>query len=157
MQEEEKLLTETTYKALLESLDARGWKYTKGDDYSISLVTRGDDIPIPITFEVNGDRMLLMLHSPLPIEIPPQKRVDMAVAVSMANFIIVDGSFDFDFVGGRLLFRLTSSYRESLIGKDLLEYMLMVSCVTVDRFNDKFERVAKEDLSREEIAALMQS
>ena len=64
---------------------------------------------------------------------------------------MVDGSFDYDFITGSIIFRLTSSYRESLIGKELLAYMLMCACYTIDEYNDKFLMVAKNEMTIEEI------
>lgn len=154
MQEENNMYTEMTYKALLEMLDERGWKYRKEGEHAIFCVAQGDDLPMPLKFEVDDKRKLLLVFSQLPFDVPVQKRVNMAIAVSFINFAIVDGSFDFSFLNGTLLFRLTSSYRESIISKELLEYMLMVTFSTVDACNDKFERVAKEDLTRDEIIAL---
>ena len=74
---------------------------------------------------------------------PDDKRLDMAVAVSAANNLLVDGSFDYDIKQGRMFFRMTSSFRESLVGKDLFTYMLLCSCKTIDDFNDKFMMLAK--------------
>jgi hypothetical protein len=44
---------------------------------------------------------------------------------------------------GSIVFRLTSSYLNSEISEDLLEYVLMVSAATVDEYNDKFLMLAK--------------
>lgn len=42
-----------------------------------------------------------------------------------------------------LLFRLTSSYKESTLGEALFEYMIMVSAATIDNYNDKFFMISK--------------
>ena len=71
--------------------------------------------------------------------------------MSLANYGMVDGCFDYDYLNGVIIFRLTSSYRESLIGKDMLGYMLMCSCHTIDDYNDKFLSVAKNSMTIDEI------
>ena len=71
--------------------------------------------------------------------------------MSYANNSLVDGSFDYNYLTGHIVFRMTSSYRESLVGKELFEYMLYCSCFTVDEYNDKFLMIAKSDMSNEEI------
>ena len=78
------------------------------------------------------------------------KRIMMALAVSAANFNMVDGNFDYNVKTGTIIFRLTSSIRESIIGHDMFEYMLFVSCGTVDNYNDKFEKVIKHTMSLED-------
>lgn len=117
----------------------------------IELETRGDDLPIGVRIEVDAKRQLIMLLSQIPFAVPENRRNELAVAVSAANFGMVDGSFDYNYQGGSIVFRMTSSYRESLIGKKLLFYMLMCSCTTIDEFNDKFLVVAKSDMSYDEI------
>ena len=87
----------------------------------------------------------------MPFAVPENRRTALAVAVSQANNGMVDGSFDFDYLSGRIVFRMTSSYRESLIGKQLFEYMLSCACFTIDEYNDKFLMVAKNEMSAEEI------
>ena len=81
--------------------------------------------------------------SRFPFDIPEDKRVDAAIAVCVANYYLVDGSFDYDITEGTITFRLTSSYRESSLGEDLFEYMIMCSAATVDAYNDKFFMLAK--------------
>lgn len=87
----------------------------------------------------------------MPFVVAEDRRTALAIAVSQANNGMVDGDFDYDYINGRIIFRLTSSYLDSLIGKDMFNYMLMCSCVTIDEYNDKFLMVAKSTMSNEEI------
>ena len=150
------VLTEMTYLNLCEMLEELDLSFERDEEqYSIFCVGRGDDLPIPLAIQVDAHRMLVSLISGMPFDVPEERRTDMAVAVSYANYRLVDGSFDFSYKTGKLLFRLTASYRESLIGKDLLRYMLFCSVQTVDDYNDKFQTVAENSLTRAEIAALI--
>ncbi len=45
---------------------------------------------------------------------------------------------------------MTSSYIDSLISKDVFEYMVAVASYTVDEYNDKFFMLAKGQLPIEE-------
>ena len=101
---------------------------------------------------MDGDskRELIRLLSPIPVTFEGDKRVEGAIATCQANFRIVDGSFDYDFKQGRILFRMTSSYIDSLISKDVFEYMVAVASYTVDEYNDKFFMLAKGQLPIEE-------
>jgi hypothetical protein len=62
----------------------------------------------------------------------------------------VDGCFDYDLSDGQILFRLTSSYRDSLLSEALFEYMVMVSASTIDKYNDRFFMLAKGMISLEQ-------
>lgn len=134
----------TAFTTLCGTLDSLNWKYEKDEaQLSIESGAQGEDLPIDINIKVDVDRMLILLLSLLPFVTPDDKRLDMAVAVSAANNLLVDGSFDYDIKQGRMFFRMTSSFRESLVGKDLFTYMLLCSCKTIDDFNDKFMMLAK--------------
>ena len=153
MSEEKELKqAQTVYKALCEMLNERDWHYEKfEEDLTIKCGAQGEDLPMEIIVEVDRQRQLVSLLSQMPFAVPENRRTALAVAVSQANNGMVDGSFDFDYLSGRIVFRMTSSYRESLIGKQLFEYMLSCACFTIDEYNDKFLMVAKNEMSAEEI------
>lgn len=120
------------------------------EDHVITCTVKGEDIPMDILFAVRDDRQIVQLISPMPFTVPEDKRIDIALAITVINDMLVDGSFDFDMAKGRVSFRLTSSYIESILGKELFEYMLMVSATTIDEYNDKFLMIAKGMISFEQ-------
>lgn len=140
------------YRSLCEMLDEKDWHYKKDEEHLLVLCkAQGDDLPMDIRIEVDAERSLVILLSNTPFNIPKDKRDALAVAVSAANCRIIDGSFDYNYLDGIILFRMTSSFMDSLVGKEMFEYLLLVSCITIDRYNDKFLMVAKSDMSNEEI------
>ena len=140
------------FQALCEMLEEKDWHYEKdAENFLITCGAQGEDLPMEIRIQIDVKRQLIMLLSQMPFVIPEDRRTALAVAVSAANNGMVDGSFDYDYLGGGIIFRMTSSFRDSLIGKDVFEYMLFCSCFTIDRYNDKFLTVAKNDMSNEEI------
>ena len=153
MSEEKQLKqAKAVYKSLCDMLDDRGWRYEKHeDDLSISCGARGDDLPMDIRIKVDVKRQLVTLLSQMPFSVPENRRSQLAIAVSLANNGMVDGSFDYNYLSGVIIFRLTSSYRESLIGKEMFSYMLSCSCYTIDEYNDKFFMVSKNDMTVEQI------
>lgn len=144
------------YSTLCAMLDAHNWKYEKDEEhYVIQCGVQGDDLPMDVSVQVDPDRLLVILLSPMPFRVEEAQRKQMAIAVSVANYGIVDGSFDYDYRSGKIIFRMTTSYRASLIGKELFEYMLAVSCNTIDEYNDKFLMVAKKPMSTDEIMEII--
>ena len=142
----------TAYDTLCEMLKEREWHYESDEDnFTIMCGARGEDLPMEIRVQVDPERLIVTLLSQMPFSVPEDKRVEMALAVSAVNYALVDGSFDYNFVDGTLLFRMTSSYRESLVGKDMFEYMLYVSCKTIDDYNDKFLMIIKEKMTLEDL------
>ncbi|MCM1306958.1 MAG: YbjN domain-containing protein [Bacteroides sp.] len=143
---------QNVYKALCEMLDEREWHYEKFDeDLTVKCGVQGDDLPMEMLIEVDKTRQLVTLLSFMPFAIPENRRTALAVAVAQANNGMVDGSFDFDYARGKIIFRMTTSYRASLIGKELFAYMLACAGYTIDEYNDKFLTVAKNEMSIDEI------
>ncbi|MDE7329573.1 MAG: YbjN domain-containing protein [Clostridia bacterium] len=147
---------QNAYKTLCAMLDERSWNYDREEDkLKILCGAQGEDLPIAIDITVYPDLELVTLLSHMPFDVPEDRRTAVSLAVSLINDSIVDGDFDYDFLTGTIVFRLTSSILESLIGKEMFEYMLDVSCATVEEYNDKLLKVAEEDMSLEEIAKLI--
>ena len=132
------------FDSLVKMLDERGWKYEKHEDeLLIRSGIKGDDLPIEFLMVVKPKNQLVQFLSKLPFSFPDDKRVDGAIAICVANYGLIDGSFDYDISDGEIIFRLNSSYRESVLGPDLFEYMIMVSASTIDNYNDKFFMLSK--------------
>lgn len=140
------------YKTMKEMFDARGLAY-EADDENLTVYSgaKGEDLPVGIRMRVDPERMLIVAHSQLPFEVPVNRRLETAIAVSRANYGLPDGSFDYDFLTGNIVFRMTSCYRDSLIGQELFEYMFVVSYGIVDDYNDLLEKAATTDMSVDEI------
>lgn len=146
--EEKKTMGQTVYDTICKMLDENELHYDRhDDDLCITLQLRGEDIPMDIIFDVLADRQIVQLISPLPFTVPEDKRVDIALATTFVNNFLVDGSFDFNIANGRIAFRQTASYIESILGKELFNYMLAISAGTVEDYNDKFFMISKGALS----------
>lgn len=142
---------QNAFNTLCNMLDDQEWKYQRDDEnLRIECGANGEDLPIDIRINVDADKQLVTLLSQLPFKVPEEERVLGAVAVTAANYNMVDGSFDYNLASGAIIFRLTTSFRESLVGKDAFQYMLYVSCATVDNYNDKLLMVVKHAMSLED-------
>ena len=151
---DEKILKQakTVFKNLCERLDELDWHYEKDEEeMKIDSMAQGEDLPIEVRIRVNAENQIVSVLSQMPYVIPVNRRAALAIAISQANNGMVDGNFEMDFASGKILFRLTASYRESLIGKGLFTYLLSCACYTVQEYNDKFLMVSKKDMSVEEI------
>jgi len=139
------------FRTLVRMLDTRDWKYEKHEDkLLIKSGITGDDLPINFIVIVNPKNEVVQFYSSLDFKVPEDKRVDAAIAVCVANYGLVDGSFDYDISDGEIRYRLTSSYRDSILGEDLYEYMIMVAAATVDQYNDKFFMLSKGAMTIQE-------
>ncbi len=152
--EELRKMGDEVYETVCAMFDDKGFHYDRHDeDHVIHCIVSGEDIPMEILFDVLDKRQLVRLISPMPFQVPDDKRVDIALAITAVNDRLADGSFDFDMAKGRISFRLTESYIESILGKQLFEYMLMVSASTIDDYNDKFLMISKGVMTLEQFLA----
>ena len=132
------------YAQICNVLDVRGIKYDESEkDLTISFLTRGEDIPIQIILIVDEERQLVRLISPMPSIFDEKTRLAGAIATNQINFKIADGSFDYDYREGTVLFKMTSSFIDSLISDSLLEYLIGSTCYLVDEYNDKLLMLSK--------------
>ena len=133
-----------TYDGMCHALEEREWKFKRfDDDLTISLSVKGEDFPIDIIMRVNPDAKVVSFISPFSFKISEDKRVEAALAVSVANYGLVNGCFDYDLNDGEIRFRMVQSYRESIIGNEVYNYMLIVGANTVDKYNDRFLMLSK--------------
>ena len=137
-------LAKNVYETACRALDNRDWKYQRHDeDLTLTFGAKGDDLPMDFVMIVNPKAQVISLISILPYKISEDKRVEASLAVNIANYGLINGSFDYDISDGEIRFRLCSSFRDSLIGQELINYMVMVSASTIDKYNDKFLMISK--------------
>lgn len=147
---DEKVLRQArnVFRTVCQTLDDRNWTYEKDEEnLVVKCKVNGDDIPIFIKIIINVDLEIVSLYSHLPIEIPSKEIVPVAVAISAANLNMVNGNFDLNISNGNLLYRMASSFKESLLSKDMFEYMIDIACMTVDHYNDKIKMVVDHTMS----------
>ena len=144
-------LAKDTFATLCRALDAEDWKYKKDEEnLCIECGARGEDLPIEFKVSIDADRMLVILLSNMSFSIREDKRLDVAIAISAINNVLVNGFFDYNLVTGNIIFRMTNSFIESKLGEEVFKYMVYTSCATIDEYNDKFLMLSKGMLSLEQ-------
>ncbi len=137
-------------------LDSKNYTYEcELDSFEVNTGVKGKDIPMPIRFVVQPERQMVSVYSPLPFEIKEDKRIDIAMCLTVVNNHLVDGSFDCDLNRGRIAYRATACYIESEIGEGLFEYMLSMVATTVDEYNDKLFMVSQGVMDFEQFVDIL--
>ncbi len=149
MAEEKNLtLAKSVFATFCKAMDRREWKFEKDEEkLTAHFTVSGDDLLMQFTLVIDAKRQLIRLTSQLPFRMSEERRMDGAIATCVASYGLADGNFDYDLSSGRIFFRMTASFRESLIGEKLFHYMLECACDTVDEYNDKFFAIDKGLLS----------
>ena len=142
------MTAEKVYETMVKALRAQDWKFEEHrDDLTIVSNFQGEDIPIRYLIEVDSKREVIRFLAPIGFEAPEDKRIDMALAVAVANYGLVNGSFDYDLRDGEIRFRLTTSYTGCEIGEEFFMDMMTTALLTTDKYNDKFLMVSKGVMS----------
>lgn len=149
---DEKVLAQAkqVYQTLCDALDGMGLKYAKSErenEFIANFGLKGKDVPMQFILVVDAKRQIVSLLSPMPFKMCEDKRMDGAIATCVATYALADGCFDYDLTDGEIVFRMVTSFRGSLIGKELLQYMVVVASDTIDRYNDRFLMLDKGMLS----------
>ena len=144
-------LAQQIYETLCRALETDGWPFTRHDEHlAITTSARGADLPMEFSVEVDTKRRLISLLSHISLRVPEDKRVMMAVAVSIANDGMVYGGFDYDIQEGRILFRISNTYIGCVLSEESFLQMLYTACGTVDRYNDRFLMLCRDLMTLEQ-------
>jgi hypothetical protein len=146
----------STFDVLCKTFDSHGWSYERDSEkLKIKCSATGEDLPVSMVIAVDAERMLVTLASYIPVSVPQDKRIDVAIGICKINDCLVDGSFDYDVIEGNVFFRMTNSFVESLLDAEVFEYMLSCSFATIDEYNDKLLMLAKGTISLDKFLELV--
>ncbi len=151
--EDEKRLQEAkaVFDTICGAFDKLELFYEKDEsDLTITCGVKGEDLPVKITFKVSPEKKCLYIISFMPLTVPEDKRLDVAVAVSHINNLLVNGCFDYNIKTGDVHFRMNASYLDSTLSEDIFRYMILCAVTTVDEYNDKLLMLSKGLLSLEQ-------
>ena len=159
MSEEKNMkVAQNVYETICQMFDDMDFNYERHDeDLVISCTVRGDDFPMEILFFVYADREIVQLLSPMPYHINEDKRADAAIAVAVANYGLINGSFDYDMSDGEIRFRATQAFMDSILGKEVFRYMLAVASSSIDKYNDRFFMLNKGMMTVEQFIEMENS
>ena len=132
------------YATVIAMMDSDNLKYARDDEnLRIELGFDTDDLEVKIKFVIDEERELVRIFSFLPFKFPEDKRIEGAVATCVANHGMVNGSFDYDFSDGELVFKLVNSYKGDSFSQEAAGYMLRTALGTVYNYNVRFFMLAK--------------
>ena len=139
------------YNTLCATLDNIKWHYSKEEE---KLVVRtsavGEDLSMKLYIKVDADRSVMYLKSGMPYTVPQDKIDELCKAVIIANWAMLNGSFEMDVNDGYIAFKLIVPFMESIVSEKVCRYMINLSCDMVDRFNDKFQKLADSRMTLDE-------
>lgn len=141
------------YGTLCSSLDNRKWHYNKEEEkFIVRTSVVGDDLTIKLFVRVDAARSVMYLKSAMPFKVSQDRADDMMRAITIANWAMLNGTFEMDSDDGYVGFKMVIPFMESIISEKLCNYMIDLSCRMVDIFNDKLLAVMENRMSLNEFA-----
>ena len=132
------------YTAFLTALDERGWSYNRNDDeLRIEIGVTGEDLPMDLIMRIDTKYQIIRLQSLIPFKMQDDKIMYGSIATNHINYLLAAGSFDYDIGDGTIAFRLVQSFRNTYISSEICSYMIDVSCLTIDKYNDMLFMLGK--------------
>ena len=144
------------YNGVKSTLDNMGWTYDENET-ELRIVTGagGKDISINLGIYVDAEKHIVTILSKLPIDVPEDLRIDLSFAVSLINNRLVDGSFDYNAFEGGLYYRTTVAYHDCSLSNEVFDYMIYITCRTVDNYNGMLNKLSKSEISMSECIELL--
>lgn len=132
------------------ALDEMGWKYDKDEAHGVvrSGVNIGDYY-VNLVMVVKERNDVIQLLAKLPFSAGEDYQVDTVMALAVANYGLIDGSFDFDFNGRNIFFRLSACVKDCEMGGGLIKYIITTAASTVEHYISKFADIACGKLALE--------
>lgn len=151
-----KKLAKNVFGLLCEVLDENDIKYKKSKGaFALEFSVHGEDLSVPLDIVVDADLSDVLIMSALPFVIPKERREAIAVAVCEINSYVADGCFDFQYQTGEITFRISANFSNSIVGKDLLDYLVLRAIKTIDEFNDRFLFFSKSNMTPKQIVEFL--
>lgn len=136
------------YGTLCSALDNMKWRYNKEEENLIVRTSAvGDDLSMKLYMKVDAGRSVMYLKSGMPFPVPKDRIEDLAHAVLIANWAMLNGSFEMDLSDGYVAFKVVVPFMESMISEKVCHYMIEMSCNMIDKFNDKFLAVVENRMT----------
>ena len=146
------------YQLFLKHFDEHDFRYEKNDaDLVIKLTVQGEDLPQPTVIRVIEKANAVLIQSPMPFSVPEDKRTDMAVAITIVNYSMINGGFEMDLSNGMLSYKIAQGLFDEDFSEKTVEYMLTLTFGSTDRFNDKFFGLAMGMMTLEQFIEKIQA
>jgi len=145
------------YEKTKEMLTEKGVKFQCDEEkMMINFLMGGDDIPMDIYIISDAGGQKLRTLSKMPLTVEPDKMVEMATAVCVANSGLYLGNFDYILTEGVIFFAIQQSYLNTDLSKELIDLMVAATIDAVDKYNDRFLMLNKGMLTLEKFIEMEQ-
>ena len=136
-------------------LDAQEWSYRLREDKpALETGVSGETCVFSICITVVGDPANLGVLIYLPMIVPEARRLEMAEAITRANYDLLNGCFELDFSDGELRYRASMPLADGTVTEEQFRELLFYAIAMADQYARAFNRLLYgDDLSPAEVIA----
>jgi hypothetical protein len=134
-----------TLKLMLEISDLRFEKYD--DELVLRCGFDTDTQPVDLTIYVRAKEQVILTLSHIPCKFSDDKRVEGAIATSLVNYDLSEGSFDYNFLDGEIRFKHSLTFCGMTILPEFVSHLLQYSVETVNKYRDLFCKLADAEIT----------
>ena len=136
--EREMQQAKAVFEVFCNALKEDDWSFEPlNDELSIYLGVKGENLNMDLGIMVQEGKQTVSVMSQLPFEVIEDRRMEMAIAICMANGRVACGLFDYDISDGTILFRLSHSFNDCPLTKGLAKALVLKVCSIVDLYYDR--------------------
>ena len=151
MEDKNLIQSKKVFDTLVSAMEELNLNFGKDEEkLTVHFSMDSNDLPVSHLFTIDSEMLIARYFSPLPFNVPNENLPDVALAVAITNGFLKDGCFDLDMTSGMIIFKLTTCFQDSMIGKGYFKHALMLAHVTVDQYNDKLQQISEGKMSVEE-------
>lgn len=121
----------------------------------VECVLVGEDMPMIFYFEVDEERTLMVLTSPLPVTVKEEQRLDVMVALAEITDRLPHGRFDANPMTGEVRLRIANTYCDGLPDSTLLTYLLDTGIQLAEQYNHLLFMLANDVVSLEKFMHML--
>ena len=144
MSDEMLMKAKKIYADMLDMFNAEGLDfYQYDDDFTVKIGIRGDDMSFEFLMFLTPEKELIRFMTILPFRVPKESLIDVAIAINVANFGLINGAFEYNIDADEIRFKFVQSYSGVDDCSELLRYVLYTAISTVNAYNSKLLAISK--------------
>jgi hypothetical protein len=110
------------------------WPYDDSEERIVSFPGFGEHGAWTVHVALREDDEQLMVHSVVPEDVPEDRRTDLALFLTRANFGLVLGNWELDLDDGELRFKTSADVEDVELVDVFLDNLVLANVATTDRY-----------------------
>lgn len=138
-------------------LNSRPWSAEVISETTYAIEVQGEHGRWHSYLTIRDPEQQLLVHAILPLRVPFDRRLEVALYLTRANYGLIIGNFEFDLDDGEVRFKTSIDVEGAPLTEALVDHLVIAGAVTTDRYLPGLHAVIKGATARDAIATVEQS